>query len=387
MAHRLSACLLFVLAIGVQGDPPPLNRAWFSYLHPVVKVDLSSRWLVVPWRTDLRAAVVEARRKRKPILLWSMNGSPYGCTCGKSGEYRETSFDDDAVIEVLQEKFIPVAVDAFDHQKRSDDAGEIYRKVVYQRPGLEASDQRSTQGFYVFAPNARLIDGWRQGDAKRLWRGLELGLAKAEFEAPTEADRADSNETVPALPDGAVVVNVFSRVLKANWPPSSGAVDDAVRDSTGWDRLWISKAECGDLAAGRMAKSLENRILLFHLVDNTRGEPPVWRPEEIVSSTLQFAVESAERRLLTGAVRLESKDGARRFSASVFGYVECDGERLTRFDVLVRGDSVGHGPGNAKQCPLGVFTLAQAFSIAPAGSVGRSVAPYFSTHSNYFPRN
>ena len=37
-------------------------------------------WQAIPWRTDLFDAVDVARTERKPVLLWTMNGNPLGCT-------------------------------------------------------------------------------------------------------------------------------------------------------------------------------------------------------------------------------------------------------------------------------------------------------------------
>ena len=39
-----------------------------------------SGWRAIPWRPNLGEAIVEARRSRKPILLWIMNGHPCGMT-------------------------------------------------------------------------------------------------------------------------------------------------------------------------------------------------------------------------------------------------------------------------------------------------------------------
>ena len=37
-------------------------------------------WQAIPWRTSIPEAVDVARRERKPILLWAMNGNPLGLT-------------------------------------------------------------------------------------------------------------------------------------------------------------------------------------------------------------------------------------------------------------------------------------------------------------------
>ncbi len=39
-----------------------------------------SGWCKIPWRPNLGEALVEAQKKKKPILLWMMNGHPCGMT-------------------------------------------------------------------------------------------------------------------------------------------------------------------------------------------------------------------------------------------------------------------------------------------------------------------
>ncbi len=39
-----------------------------------------SGWREIPWRPNLGEAIVEARKKKKPFLLWMMNGHPCGMT-------------------------------------------------------------------------------------------------------------------------------------------------------------------------------------------------------------------------------------------------------------------------------------------------------------------
>ena len=39
-----------------------------------------SGWRDIQWRPNLGEAIIEAREKNKPILLWMMNGHPCGMT-------------------------------------------------------------------------------------------------------------------------------------------------------------------------------------------------------------------------------------------------------------------------------------------------------------------
>jgi hypothetical protein len=52
-------------------------RKWIDFIRPS---DDDNRWERLEWRTELGAAVEEARALGRPILLWAMNGHPLGCT-------------------------------------------------------------------------------------------------------------------------------------------------------------------------------------------------------------------------------------------------------------------------------------------------------------------
>lgn len=66
-------------------EPPPTVptlsddniRKWIAFIRPSAD---DSRWERLEWRTELGAAVEEARALQRPILLWTMNGHPLGCT-------------------------------------------------------------------------------------------------------------------------------------------------------------------------------------------------------------------------------------------------------------------------------------------------------------------
>ncbi|HZH98456.1 MAG TPA: hypothetical protein VEX38_05750 [Fimbriimonadaceae bacterium] len=50
---------------------------WRDYLAPKTE---ETRFGQIQWRPDFWSAVQEASQKDKPILLWTMNGHPLGCT-------------------------------------------------------------------------------------------------------------------------------------------------------------------------------------------------------------------------------------------------------------------------------------------------------------------
>lgn len=38
-----------------------------------------SKWMEIPWETDLTVARQKASAEQKPIFLWEMDGHPLGC--------------------------------------------------------------------------------------------------------------------------------------------------------------------------------------------------------------------------------------------------------------------------------------------------------------------
>jgi hypothetical protein len=52
-------------------------RKWIDFIRPS---DADVKWGRLDWRPELGAAVREAKELQRPLLLWSMNGHPLGCT-------------------------------------------------------------------------------------------------------------------------------------------------------------------------------------------------------------------------------------------------------------------------------------------------------------------
>ena len=80
---RAMLCLAVLLAVALplvaQAVPTPLDA--YEGLKAAIRPTEEERaYLGIPWRTTLRAAVEEGRRLDRPVLLWTMNGHPLGCT-------------------------------------------------------------------------------------------------------------------------------------------------------------------------------------------------------------------------------------------------------------------------------------------------------------------
>ena len=278
---------------------------------------------------------------------------------------RASTFADDRVIELLRTKFVPAAVDCWYLDRANDAAGEFYKKVVSQRQPFEPG-KRSTQGFYAFAPDGTLLRGWNNRNVPRMREYLERVLK--DFK-PGESDALDAARDARfqrALPEGAVVVDVYSKILEAEWPPTDDEMIKPLRVSTGRDHLWILKDELESLAAGKFPGRLAKRIARFHLVDNTRGEPPMWTPAEVK----ELAIDVKDGGV-SGKATLDSGD--LRFEAALAGVVEFSDGKLKRFDLVARGTFRGEGQFT-RNAPKGPFKLGVAFTLSKGGEAAR-VAP------------
>ena len=74
---RPFALLCFAGMLPAQELTDATLERWRDYILPSAD---ELRWREIPWRPELRTALEDARALNKPILLWTMNGHPLGCT-------------------------------------------------------------------------------------------------------------------------------------------------------------------------------------------------------------------------------------------------------------------------------------------------------------------
>ena len=89
------------------------------------------------------------------------------------------------------------------------------------------------------------------------------------------------------------------------------------RAALGQDHLWLRKDEAEALVKGVLPASVKVRLARYHLIDNTRGEPPLWRADEI--KQLQLSLKDGK---LTGSVHLQTRSGDRGYQARLLGFLD-----------------------------------------------------------------
>lgn len=285
---------------------------------------------------------------------------------------RASTFSDPEVIDLLKTKFVPVAVDLWPLHRSEDAEGELYRKVANQGP---RKVPQNTQGLYAFDAEGRLLGFTHRahefGDRPEHVRNL-LRKVLADFQfryQPPDAAPVSDGRTDPRAPEGGLVLDVTSRVLGGYSEPRN-ELEKILQTSMGVDHLWVRKDEAEALARGAFPESLARRIARFHMIDNTRGEPPLWESEEV--RTLEVALEDGT---ISGRARVETASGRCGAELELRGEVEVKDGKVARFDLVAKGVFWSEGGRGRSAAPKGRYSVAIAFRRVEGNDEANRVPP------------
>jgi hypothetical protein len=313
------------------------------------------------------------------------------------------------------EDYVPVAADDWYQRRRDDAEGKFFRAVAGQGP-RKGEGGSTRQGIYCFTADGKLLTYKNAGQLPDVMRDtLRQGLREwnklpAERRTPgtvkVEDFENDDARYTRTPPPGGLIVNVYTRILdheqgelcRGTCPTRGG--DQAARD-----HLWLTEAEWKSLVPANPSKgdrlplpaAVAERILRFHLTDNTRGEPPMWQRDEIRSQEMTLTVEEATpaavRLRLDGSALLATHEDAakasRGFDVRLLGYIGYDRvkQAIDRFDVVAVGDHWGEGTYTRRARP-GRMPLGVAFELASGKSGADLVPPQAARHiDGYFGRD
>jgi hypothetical protein len=280
---------------------------------------------------------------------------------------RESTFANPQIVKLLQMRFIPVAIDQAYQRRQKDNEGRFYQKIANQGP--RKVGRGTTQGLYAADANGRFLGFNNNRTPNRVLGMMRSALAKhrpAKVRAIAKG-KLDARYN-PKPPKGGLVVRVTSKVLGGYEEPDN-EWRRIYQTSLGRDNLWIRADEHAALAKGQLPQSLLRRLARFHLVDNTRGEPPMWNDNEI--KKLEGTLRNGQ---LRATVHLRTAIGDRGYEAQLLGRVETKAGRVTRLDLVAKGEFWGEGP-YTRRAPKGRFPLAIAFTLADGKDAADTIPP------------
>jgi hypothetical protein len=285
---------------------------------------------------------------------------------------RASIFADEQMGELLRTQFVAVALDQAYQRRQQDAEGDFYRRIAGQGPHRDF--RQTTQGFYIATADGELLLYNNNRDVPKVRRLVQEALqrftastAKTKDAAPIESGKPDDRYS-PQPPAGGLVMRVHAKVL-GGYAPTDDVAQRIFQTAIARDNLWLTGDEHRALARGDLPTTLMHRIARFHLVDNTRGEPPHWQPDDVRT----IAVELKDGRL-HGSVQLATADGSRSYRAQLLGFVRTEQDRVVAFDLIASGSFRGEGP-YTRGAPKGEFPLAVSFTLADGKDVADAIPP------------
>jgi hypothetical protein len=316
---------------------------------------------------------------------------------------RALAFADPEIIKMAKEDYVPVTGDDWYERRRDDAEGRFFRQIADQGP-RKGEGGATRQGIYMLTAKGKLLAYKNAGQAPDVMREvLRRGLAEwNKLPAAERRPGAIRVENLPKAdpqfsrrpPPGGLVVDVYTRILDrdAKGGLCKGSCSTPGGDQAARDHLWLTEGEwralvpadahAGDQVA--VPARVADRIIRYHLVDNTRGEPSFWKPEEVRSSEMKLTVEEATgagvRVRLDGSALLATEPdpakAKRGFQVRLLGYIHYNAfqKAVDRFDLVAIGDHWGGatftGPARPGRTPLGI-----AFQLAAKDAPTSAVPP------------
>ena len=280
---------------------------------------------------------------------------------------RESTFADPTIVKLLQTRFIPVAIDQAYQRRQKDNEGRFYQKIANQGP--RKIGRGTTQGLYTADAAGTLLAFTNNRGAQRVQRMLQTALQKHQpVKVAAITKGLPDAQYNPQPPEGGLVVRVTSKILSGYEEPEN-EFRRIFQTSLGRDNLWIRADEHTTLARGQLPKSLLKRLARYHLVDNTRGEPTMWRENEI--EKLEGKITNGQ---LRATVQLKTTKGDRGYHTQLLGKLETKNGRVTRLDLVAKGQFWGEGT-YTRNAPKGKFPLAIAFTLADGKDAADTIPP------------
>ncbi len=283
--------------------------------------------------------------------------------------------------------YVPVAGDDWYQRRREDAEGEFFRKVADQGP-RKGEGGSTRQGIYCLTADGKLLAYKNAGQAPDVmrevlkqglaeWRKLPESRRKPGAVKIEDAGKLDGRYA-RTPPPGGLIINVHARCLDRD---ATGDLCDAAcqkgrGDEASRDHLWLTEAEWKSLVTAGMKTgdkfplppAIATRICRFHLIDNTRGEPPMWSRDDVRSREFTLTVEESTsngtRLRLDGsalvATNADAAKAERGYDVRLLGYIHFDAakKQITRFDIVAVGDHWGEGNytrgARTGRTPLGV---------------------------------
>jgi len=280
---------------------------------------------------------------------------------------RESTFKDPEVVKLLKEHFVPIAIDQAYQRRQKDNEGSFYQKIANQGP--RKVGKGTTQGLYVADASGKFLGFSNNRGSERVLKMMRKAIKEPRSTDFTKITKGKSDPRYnPSPPNGGMVIRVTTKVL-GGYEKTENTYRRIMHGSLGRDNLWITAGEKKELINDKLPDTFLRRLVRFHLVDNTRGEPTMWGPGDI--RTIKGNLKDGK---LSVKVTLRNDQGNRGYEAQILGIIKAESGKITHFDAVAKGQYWGEGK-YTPNAPKGRFPLAVAFTLADGSDIADSIPP------------
>lgn len=299
---------------------------------------------------------------------------------------RASAFADPEIIKMCQNDFIPVTGDDWYQRRRKDNEGKFFRTLT-EAVGKQG---HTYQGIYLFAADGTALAYKNSGHSAEFTRDMmrealakfaRLPAAKPGAVKVEDAGVPDPNYS-RSPPEGGLILKAYTRILDFKGGAYAAGTCKALGgEKAARDHVWITKDEVKELTPAKaevgfrypVPPKLVDRLARYHLIDNTRGEPQLWNPQDVRAKRMTLVVTAAtadaiDLRLDGEALLSTDADVAkaeRGYEVRVFGVLRYRPAKGTfdRFDLTAVGTHWGEHSHNSPARP-GKSLLGQSFELA-----------------------
>ncbi len=218
---------------------------------------------------------------------------------------RASAFADPDIIKMCQTVFVPVTGDDWYQRRRKDKEGEFFRRLA----DSSGKKGHTLQGIYLFAADGTPLEYKNTGQSADATKAM-MRAALAKFDRLPEAKRKPGAVKVEdageldanynrSVPEGGLILKAYTRILDfQDGGYCKGSCKAVGGDKAARDHVWITAAEVKLLAPAKaevgfrypVTAKVAERLARYHLIDNTRGEPQLWKPEDVRARRMSLSV-------------------------------------------------------------------------------------------------
>ena len=290
-------------------------------------------------------------------------------------------------------------------QRGKDVASRLFQEFAEQghyKGRVKPSNTR--QGIYAVTPNGQFLASCNTRSADRVAKMLRTALARWH-ELPRETRRLPKELAAEfgqvggwadRYPADGLVLRVTTRDL-----PGAKQGRDWKKNAWNHDFAWFRKNEARRFVpekidtgnTARVPDPLVRRLVLYHLLDNVRGQVSTFRNRDIQSASLTTKIVSTDGKTaqlrITGATRAVQKgswavsgfrdsrnptEQERGFATEILGFATWDlkNQRFTKFEAVAIGTRWGGTQFNGRAGDLDASPIGVALSLGSGDTSERT---------------